>query len=386
MTAAESVRSKNGFACGGHLADQSTASENMSASLATGADARRNHLALLNAIEQGSCTIDVAFGPDDRPTDYRFVDVSPSFARQSGIESGAGRWMREIAPDHDEHWFEIYGRVSLTGVPARFEQQSTPLRRWWAVYAFRIEDRPRGHVGVLFDDITDRKQREDYRAFLLKLSNALRPLVNPEGIQVVAADLLGAQLRVNHAHYGEVRGEYVCISHSYSDGLPPMTGSFRADVFGKRLMDGYHSGKLQVCANTAIDPIFNAEERRALQSHHIRAHVAVPLVKEGVWVGTLGVQCVAPRQWTPLEIELVQEAAERIWAAVQYALAAKALKSSEDQYRTLFDSIDEGVTTMEVLFDEQGKAVDCPAVINSYTQIGRRHRVNKRDEIKTKSL
>ena len=146
--------------------------------------------------------------------------------------------MREIAPDQDEHWFEIYGRVSLTGEPARFEQHSTPLGRWWSVYAFRIEDRPRGQIGVLFDDITERKRGEDYHAFMLKLSDALRPLADPEAIQAVAADLLAAHLRVNHSHYAEVRGAYVNISHSYADGLPPMTGNFRADDFGKRLMDG----------------------------------------------------------------------------------------------------------------------------------------------------
>ena len=218
------------------MADQRNAS-NSSASSQTSADARRSYLALFNSIDQGFCTIDVAFDPDDRPTDIRVVEVNPSFARQTGIEHGAGRSMREIAPDHDEHWFEIYGRVSLTGESASFEEKSTPLGRWWSVSAFRIEDRPRGQIGVLFDDITERKGREDHHGFLLKLSDALRALADPEKVQAVTADLLGAHLRVHNAHYGEVRGEYVCISHSYANGLPPMTGSFRADDFGKRLVD-----------------------------------------------------------------------------------------------------------------------------------------------------
>ena len=340
------------------MADQRDASRNGSAASQPSADARRRYLALFNSIDQGFCTIDVAFDPDDRPTDYQFVEVSPSFARQTGIEHGAGRWMREIAPDQDEHWFEIFGRISLTGEPARFERQSTLLGRWWSVYAFRLEDRSRGQIGVLFNDITEQKRREDHHAFLLKLSDALRPLADPEKVQAVAADLLGAHLRVNHCHYGEVRGAYVCISHSYADGLPPMIGSFHADDFGKRSMDGYRAGKLQVSVNTATDPVFSAEERQMLQGQHIGAYIAVPLVKEGEWVGTFGVQGIEPREWTPSEIELVQEVAERTWAAVQYARAEKALRRSEEKYRTLFDSIDEGFTTLEVLFDEQGRPVD----------------------------
>ena len=340
------------------MVDQSTASKNGSTTSQKSADARRAYLALFNAIEQGFCTIDVAFGPDDRPTDYRFVEVSPSFARQTGFVHGAGRSMREIAPDQDEHWFEIYGRVSLTGEPARFEQQQTPLGRWWSVYAFRIEDRPRGQIGVVFDDITQRKRREDYYEFLLKVSDALRPLANPEKIQAVAADLLGVHLGVDHCHYGEVRGEYVHIFHSYADGLPPMTGSFRADDFGRRAIDGFRAGKLQVCVNTATDPMISAEERQALQGKRIGAYVDVPMVKEGEWVGILGIQSIEPREWTPLEIELVREVLERTWAAVQYALAQRALHRSEEKYRSLFGSIDEGVSTLEVYFDEQEKAID----------------------------
>ncbi len=338
--------------------DQRNASGGSSASSQTSADSRRSYLALFNSIDQGFCTIDVAFDPNDRPTDYRFVEVSPSFARQTGIEHGAGRWMRQIAPDQDAHWLEIYGSVSLTGEAARFERQSTPLGRWCSVHAFRIEDQPRGQIGVLFNDITEQKRGEDYHAFLLKLSDALRPLADPEEVQAVTADLLGAHLRVNHCHYAEVRGAYVNISHSYADGLPPMTGSFRADDFGKRLMDGYRAGRLQVCVDTATDPLFSAEERQMLKGARIGSYIGVPLIKDGEWNGTFGVQTIEPREWTPSEVALVQEVAERTWATVQHAGAAKALRESEEKYRTLFDSIDEGFLVVEVLFDDEGKAVD----------------------------
>ena len=109
-------------------------------------------------IDQGFCTIEVAFDEHDVPVDYRFLEVSPSFERQTGIENGAGRWMREIAPDQDQFWFDTYGRVALTGEPARFENYSTPLGRWWDVYAFRISG-PR-RIAVLFRDITDQKRAE----------------------------------------------------------------------------------------------------------------------------------------------------------------------------------------------------------------------------------
>ncbi|HYD79449.1 MAG TPA: EAL domain-containing protein [Paucimonas sp.] len=124
-------------------------------------EAEERYLALFNAIDQGFCTMELAFDANWKPVDYRYLEVSPSFERQTGIRNAAGRWMREIVPDHDQHWFDTYGRVALTGEPTRFENYSTPLGRWWSVYAFRIQDPSLRRVAALFHDITERKQAEE---------------------------------------------------------------------------------------------------------------------------------------------------------------------------------------------------------------------------------
>ena len=123
-------------------------------------EATERYLGLYNAIDQGFCIIRVAFDAGDNPTDYQFVEVSPAFEAQTGIKNAAGRWMREIAPDQDQHWFDIYGHVALTNEPARFEAGSEPLGRWWSVYAYRIGDPAERTVAVLFSDITERKRTE----------------------------------------------------------------------------------------------------------------------------------------------------------------------------------------------------------------------------------
>jgi PAS domain S-box-containing protein len=124
-------------------------------------EAEERYLALFNSMEQGFCTIEVAFDDNQQPLDYRFVEVSPSFERQTGIASAAGRWMREIVPDQDQFWFDTYGYVALTGEPLRFESHSTPLERWWSVYAFRVADPALRRIAVFFHDITDRKRAEE---------------------------------------------------------------------------------------------------------------------------------------------------------------------------------------------------------------------------------
>ncbi|WP_168204861.1 EAL domain-containing protein [Noviherbaspirillum sp. UKPF54] len=124
-------------------------------------EAQERYLALFNAIDQGFCTIEMAFDAEQKPVDYRFLEVSPAFERETGIHNAVGRWVRDIVPDHEQHWFDIYGHVALTGEPARFENYSTPLGRWWEVYAFRIHHPALRRVAILFRDITERRRAED---------------------------------------------------------------------------------------------------------------------------------------------------------------------------------------------------------------------------------
>jgi PAS domain S-box-containing protein len=138
---------------------------------------------LFDSIDQGFCVVEVAFGGDGRAIDYRFIEVNAAFAQQTGLADAEGRWMRELNPQHETHWFEAYGRVALTGEPARFENRADGLGgRWFEVYAFRVGNPAQRRVAILFRDITARKHDEDMRIradrqkdeFIATLSHELR--------------------------------------------------------------------------------------------------------------------------------------------------------------------------------------------------------------------
>jgi PAS domain S-box-containing protein len=124
---------------------------------------RRNeerYRSLFEFIDAGFCLIEVKFAEGDRPVDYRFLEVNPAFEQQTGLTDVVGRWMRDLAPDHEQHWFDVYGRVALTGEPIRFEQAAEALGRWYDVHAYRVDGPGRHHVAVLFNDITERRRSE----------------------------------------------------------------------------------------------------------------------------------------------------------------------------------------------------------------------------------
>jgi PAS domain S-box-containing protein len=115
---------------------------------------------LFEAIDAGFCIVEMKFDADMRPVDYRLAEVNPAFERQTGLFGAAGKWVSEAAPGLERHWFETYGRVALTGEPARFENYAEPFGRWYDVYAFRTGSPLERRVAILFNDITPRRAAE----------------------------------------------------------------------------------------------------------------------------------------------------------------------------------------------------------------------------------
>ena len=116
---------------------------------------------LFNTLIEGFCVIEVLFDADGRANDYRFLEVNPAFEAQTGLHDAEGKRMRELAPDHEAHWFELYGKVALTGEPARFVNEARALDCWFDVSAYRVGEPERRKVAILFNDITKRNRAEE---------------------------------------------------------------------------------------------------------------------------------------------------------------------------------------------------------------------------------
>jgi two-component system CheB/CheR fusion protein len=113
---------------------------------------------LFNSIDEGFCIIEMIFDTNNTPVDYRFLEVNAMFEQQTGLSDAEGKTMRSLKPHHEEHWFEIYGRIAVTGEPMRFEKPAVELGRYYQVYAFRIGQPNERKVAILFRDITERVQ------------------------------------------------------------------------------------------------------------------------------------------------------------------------------------------------------------------------------------
>jgi PAS domain S-box-containing protein len=130
---------------------------------------------LFESMDQGFCILQLIFDEQHKPIDYRYIETNPVFERQTGMKNALGRTIRELVPDIEPFWFDIYGTVALTGEPTRFVDHAESMGRWFDINAFRIGEPHERRVAVLFNDISARKQAEET---LQQAHNALRQQTN----------------------------------------------------------------------------------------------------------------------------------------------------------------------------------------------------------------
>jgi GAF domain-containing protein len=62
------------------------------------------------------------------------------------------------------------------------------------------------------------------------------------------------------------------------------------------------AGRTVVNTDSKIDPRTAADYERSYEMHGERAYIAVPLMRDNRWAGTLWVSDDVPRQWSPEEV------------------------------------------------------------------------------------
>ncbi len=130
---------------------------------------------LFESIDDGFCLMQLLFDADDRPIDYRFLETNAAFEVHTGLKNALGRTARELVPDLDASWFELYGRVALTGETTRFENHAPAMGgRWFDVYASRVGPPELRQVALVFKDVTRQKAAEAERERLLVTEGAAR--------------------------------------------------------------------------------------------------------------------------------------------------------------------------------------------------------------------
>ncbi|MGX9962564.1 PAS domain-containing protein [Roseomonas sp. F4] len=209
-------------------------------------------------------------------------------------------------------------QAALAGRPGRRTALECPGPCFFDLLAMPVRDADGSIAGVLLTatDITFSILAERRDAFLLDLDAALRDLDAPETLLRSATEALGRHLAAGRCAFAEVDAEQTAwrIEGDWTDGrLPNLLGAWPLSDFGEDLV--------------------TLRQGRALGLGQGAEVLTVPLLKQGELAALFRLHHPTPRDWTPQEVALVLEVAERLWSALRRRRAEAALRTSEARLR-----------------------------------------------------
>ncbi|MCX7612534.1 MAG: PAS domain S-box protein, partial [Ignavibacterium sp.] len=148
---------------------------------------------------------------NDIPIDYRFIDVNKSFLEVLGLSDKSqivNKTVREIWPDVEQEWIQIYGNIALNGGSITLEKYSKVFNKTFLINAYSQGDR---QFAISFFDITDRKRAEIIQKIQLNIANAIIYSEDLKQILLTIKNELGHLLDTTNffvARYNEAKREF----------------------------------------------------------------------------------------------------------------------------------------------------------------------------------
>ena len=286
---------------------------------------RQRHL-----LQQMPGFVAVLTGPD-----HVYEYVNDAFVTISGPRQFVGRSVRDVFPELvGQGFYELLDQVYSTG--ESFSARAMPIR-----LAGEDDDRfidllyqpirnARGSVTGIFVggyDTTERVRMQSYRDALVRLTDRISDMTDPDTIAFAAAEMLGAMLKVSRVGYGTIDPEAETL-HVRRDwnapGSETLAGVLPLRQFGS-FIDSLKRGEF-VCINDVDLDQRTSAASAALKARSAGSFVNVPIIEQGQLVAVLYVNHAAAREWAPEELSFIREVASRTRGAVERCRNDAALR------------------------------------------------------------
>jgi PAS domain S-box-containing protein len=195
-------------------------------------------------------------------------------------------------------------------------------------------------VAILVQDVSARhraheelRQAEEAQRLLVALHDASRGVRDPAQLQAELTRRVARHFGVSRSSYAEIdaHGQWALVERDHTEVQPSMVGRHRLDDYGPALAEGLRDGRTVSIADVAQDErCSQPSQQAAFGALQVRSLLAVPLVKEGRLVAAFALMHHEPRRWSPREIGLVEQVAERTWFVVENARTENQLRESRN--------------------------------------------------------
>ena len=299
-------------------------------------------------------------------SDDRFVEINPAFTRVLGwSRAEALAQPREFFVHPEDRAQTEAALAALSHGATRLEYENRYRRpdgsyRWLAWTAASI---PReGLIYAAARDVTEQRLAEEHErraltnaAFRLRLADSLRPLGDPLEVQQRAAQELGLALAATRVLYANVSddGAYGLVTAEYRvPGVESMLGRHRLAEYGFPLRPELRAGRPLIVDDVAADERLGPDERLSFAALDVGACVILPLIKTNHPVAVMAVHQARPRAWSSADLGLIEDTADRTWAAVERARVEEALRESKQRLQQILRHAAAGVFDWDIVTGE----------------------------------
>ncbi|MCX6690824.1 MAG: PAS domain S-box protein, partial [Methanoregula sp.] len=185
-------------------------------------ESEEKYRTLFNNMMEGFAYCRMIYDREGHPEDFIYLNVNPAFDRITNTKTITMKRVTEVYPGIREAFpelFEIYGRVSLTGVSESFEVYFKPIEKWLFISVYSPA---KEYFVAVFDDITERKRMD---AELQHATVFLKSIIDSiqDGISVLDTDcniiLVNKAMETWYAHAMPLIGKK-CYDAYYGANQP----------------------------------------------------------------------------------------------------------------------------------------------------------------------
>lgn len=231
----------------------------------------------------------------------------------------------------------------------RVRRKSDEQMRWLDIsgrFEFGADGVPDRLVGVVAD-ITERvlaeqelkaseeqlRQMQARQSFLIQLGDLISALQDPEAISSGGCELLGRHLGANRVSYTEVdvvSGIASVVGDWPTEAIHPERYVLSDSPVTTRLLRGETTFGGQACGQGLTT---EGDLLLPVRSRPDGSHIYHPIMEDNKLVAFLTVSFDTLERWHPEDVELVKDAAKRIFSAVARTRAEVAMRDSEEGLR-----------------------------------------------------